>query len=131
MHPKRSYVHSTRRLPVQVDREPPQAVRRSPHESTSAPPDALPGSLPAEQRPFCAINGLVGLALAPLGWMATLPVMGYVVGGALSAPLVARLQRQWGRKRCFQLGLVSMLELNDQRSKSRSSRACLEPTLPN
>ena len=33
---------------------------------------------------FIAINGLVGLALAPLGWMATLPVMGYVVGGALS-----------------------------------------------
>jgi hypothetical protein len=24
---------------------------------------------------FIAINGLVGLALAPLGWMATLPVM--------------------------------------------------------
>jgi hypothetical protein len=30
---------------------------------------------------FIAINGLVGLSLAPLGWMATLPVMGYVVGG--------------------------------------------------
>ena len=29
---------------------------------------------------FIAINGLVGLSLAPLGWMATLPVMGYVVG---------------------------------------------------
>ncbi|MDO9134435.1 MAG: MFS transporter, partial [Hydrogenophaga sp.] len=26
---------------------------------------------------FIAINGLVGLSLAPLGWMATLPVMGY------------------------------------------------------
>ena len=38
---------------------------------------------------FIAINGLVGLALAPLGWMATLPVMGYVVGGALSIGLVA------------------------------------------
>lgn len=25
---------------------------------------------------FIAINGLVGLALAPYGWMATLPVMG-------------------------------------------------------
>jgi len=25
---------------------------------------------------FIAINGLVGLALAPLGWMATLPVTG-------------------------------------------------------
>ena len=55
---------------------------------------------------FIAINGLVGLSLAPLGWMATLPVMGYVVGGALSAPLVARLQAHHGRKRCFQLGLV-------------------------
>jgi MFS family permease len=55
---------------------------------------------------FIAINGLVGLALAPFGWMATLPVMGYVVGAALSAPLVARLQRQHGRKRSFQMGLV-------------------------
>ena len=55
---------------------------------------------------FIAINGLVGLALAPFGWMATLPVMGYVVGGAISAPLVARLQRHYGRKRSFQLGLV-------------------------
>lgn len=32
---------------------------------------------------FIAINGLVGFALAPYGWMATLPVMGYVVGGAV------------------------------------------------
>jgi MFS family permease len=55
---------------------------------------------------FIAINGLVGLSLAPLGWMATLPVMGYVVGGALSAPLVARVQAHAGRKRSFQLGLV-------------------------
>jgi MFS family permease len=55
---------------------------------------------------FIAINGLVGLALAPLGWMATLPVAGYVVGGALSAMPVARLQARWGRKRSFQLGLV-------------------------
>jgi MFS family permease len=55
---------------------------------------------------FIAINGLVGLSLAPLGWMATLPVMGYVVGGALSTGLVARTQRQLGRQRSFQLGLV-------------------------
>jgi MFS family permease len=53
-----------------------------------------------------AINGLVGLALAPVGWMATLPVMGYVVGSAFSAPLVARLQARRGRKRSFQFGLV-------------------------
>ena len=55
---------------------------------------------------FIAINGLVGLALAPLGWMATLPVMGYVVGGALSTGLVARTQRLFGRKASFQFGLV-------------------------
>jgi MFS family permease len=55
---------------------------------------------------FIAINGLVGLALAPLGWMATLPVMGYVVGGALSTGVVARTQTRFGRKVSFQLGLV-------------------------
>jgi len=54
---------------------------------------------------FIAINGLVGLQLAPYGWMATLPVMGYVVGGALSTGLVARTQRRWGRKTSFQIGL--------------------------
>lgn len=53
---------------------------------------------------FIAINGLVGLALAPLGWMATLPVMGYVVGGALSTGLVARTQKRFGRKTSFQFG---------------------------
>ena len=55
---------------------------------------------------FIAINGLVGLSLAPLGWMATLPVMGYVVGGALSTGMVARTQSRFGRKASFQLGLV-------------------------
>jgi MFS family permease len=54
---------------------------------------------------FIAINGLVGLSLAPLGWMATLPVMGYVMGGALSTGLVAKSQSRWGRKVSFQLGL--------------------------
>ena len=58
---------------------------------------------------FIAINGLVGLNLAPLGWMATLPVMGYVVGGALSTGLVARTQRRYGRKASFELGLVVAL----------------------
>lgn len=55
---------------------------------------------------FIAINGLVGLSLAPFGWMATLPVMGYVVGGALAAPLVAMSQKRWGRKGSFVLGLA-------------------------
>jgi MFS family permease len=55
---------------------------------------------------FIAINGLVGLSLAPFGWMATIPVTGYVIGGALSTPLVARSQRRLGRKRSFQIGLL-------------------------
>ena len=55
---------------------------------------------------FIAINGLVGLNLARLGWMATLPVMGYVVGGALSTGMVARTQSRFGRRVSFQLGLM-------------------------
>jgi len=55
---------------------------------------------------FIAINGLVGFALAPSAWLATLPVTGYVAGGALFAGLVARHQRAWGRRRAFQVGLV-------------------------
>jgi predicted MFS family arabinose efflux permease len=55
---------------------------------------------------FIAINGLVGLSLAPFGWMSTLPVMGYVVGGALSTPLVARTQSLFGRRTSFQIGLT-------------------------
>ena len=58
---------------------------------------------------FIAINGLVGLSLAPVAWMATLPVMGYVVGGALSTGLVAKSQQRWGRKASFQLGLLVAL----------------------
>jgi MFS family permease len=58
---------------------------------------------------FIAINGLVGLRLAPYGWMATLPVMGYVVGGALSTPLVARTQSRYGRRASFQIGLLVAL----------------------
>ena len=54
---------------------------------------------------FIAINGLVGLALAPSVWMATLPITAYVAGSAIFAPLVASHQRAWGRLRAFQLGL--------------------------
>ena len=55
---------------------------------------------------FVAINGLVGLALAPVGWMATLPVTAYVVGSALSTGPVAWMQAHWGRQRSFQVGLL-------------------------
>ncbi|MFO1244618.1 MAG: hypothetical protein U1E71_05465 [Ramlibacter sp.] len=67
---------------------------------------------------FIAINGFVGLSLAPMGWMATLPVMGYVVGGALSTGHGARSQSRWT---CI-------------RSSSgwwwRSCRHCCAPMLP-
>jgi MFS family permease len=55
---------------------------------------------------FVAVNGLVGFSLAPLPWMATLPILGYVVGGALSTSPVARSQARWGRKVSFQIGLA-------------------------
>ena len=55
---------------------------------------------------FIAINGLVGLALAPSAWLATMPVTGYVAGGALCAGMVGRHQRRFGRRRAFQAGLV-------------------------
>lgn len=55
---------------------------------------------------FMAINGLVGLMLAPQGWLATVPLTAYVLGGSLSTGLVARHQQRWGRRRAFRLGLV-------------------------
>jgi MFS family permease len=55
---------------------------------------------------FMAINGLVGLALAPEPWMATLPICAYVAGGALMARLVGRHQLRFGRRRGFQIGLL-------------------------
>lgn len=55
---------------------------------------------------FVAVNGLVGLAIAPYGWMATLPLTAYVAGAALASQLVARHQRALGRKRCFINGLL-------------------------
>lgn len=58
---------------------------------------------------FIAVNGLVGFNLTPVPWLATLPVMGYVVGGAVSTTLVARTQSLYGRKRSFQSGLLVAL----------------------
>ena len=47
--------------------------------------------------------------VAPRGWMATLPVMSYVIGGALSTGLVARTQQRFGRRGSFQTGLAVAL----------------------
>ena len=46
---------------------------------------------------FIAINGLVGMSLTPIPWMATLPLMAYVVGAALATSLVAKVQNHFGR----------------------------------
>ncbi len=70
---------------------------------------AAQGLFLANNVTLIAINGLVGLRLAPQSWMATLPVMGYVVGSALSTGLVARTQARWGRQRSFQIGLLVAL----------------------
>ena len=76
----------------------------------SLPPLALltlcAGALMINNGVFIAVNGLVGLALAPTAWLATLPITAYVAGGALATGLVARHQRRWGRQRTFQLGLL-------------------------
>lgn len=52
-----------------------------------------------------AVSALVGLELAPSPALATVPATAYVVGSALSAPLVAAIQRRLGRGPSFQIGL--------------------------
>lgn len=70
---------------------------------------ALQGLFLTNNVTFIAINGLVGLSMAPYAWMATLPVMAYVVGGALCTGPVAWTQARFGRKASFQLGLLVAL----------------------
>jgi MFS family permease len=55
---------------------------------------------------FIAVNGLVGMSLTPIPWMATLPLMAYVVGAALATSLVAKVQNHFGRKTSFQIALA-------------------------
>ncbi|MEZ5739939.1 MAG: MFS transporter [Burkholderiaceae bacterium] len=49
------------------------------------------------------VNGLAGLVLADQAWMATLPVTGYVLGGALWAMPAAAVMRRLGRRRGYTL----------------------------
>ena len=51
-------------------------------------------------------NNVTFFALAPEPWLATLPVMAYVVGSAMATTLVAKVQRRLGRKRSFQIALL-------------------------
>lgn len=58
---------------------------------------------------FLAINGLVGFNLTPIPWMATLPLMAYVVGAAISTIIVAKVQEKYGRKKSFQFALIVVI----------------------
>ncbi|MEN9307202.1 MAG: hypothetical protein RL173_1134 [Fibrobacterota bacterium] len=53
-----------------------------------------------------SINGLLGWEIAPKPWLATLPLMAYLGGGAFSAPLVAHHHRIWGRRKAFLIGIL-------------------------
>ncbi|MBI3370980.1 MAG: MFS transporter [Betaproteobacteria bacterium] len=53
-----------------------------------------------------AINGLAGLALAPVKALATLPVTCWVVGGALSTMQASLYMKRVGRKRGFAAGTL-------------------------
>jgi MFS family permease len=68
-----------------------------------------PGPLSDQQRHLHRHQRAGGPGIAPRGWMATLPVMGYVVGGALTTGLVARTQQRFGRRGSFQIGLAVAL----------------------
>jgi len=53
-----------------------------------------------------AINGLAGLALAPRAALATLPVTGWVAGGALATMLASLHMKRVGRQRGLTLGTL-------------------------
>jgi predicted MFS family arabinose efflux permease len=51
-----------------------------------------------------AVNGLVGLALAPTPLLATLPVTTYIVGAALTTLPASLAMGRWGRRAGFMFG---------------------------
>jgi MFS family permease len=53
-----------------------------------------------------AINGLAGLALAPVGWLATLPVTCWVLGGAIATMLASLHMKRVGRQRGMTFGTL-------------------------
>jgi MFS family permease len=53
-----------------------------------------------------AINGLAGRSLAPIPALATLPVTGWVAGGALATMLASLHMKRVGRKRGLEMGTL-------------------------
>ncbi len=51
-----------------------------------------------------AVNGLVGVSLAPVKWLATFPVTAYVIGSALTTLPAAFFMKHHGRSKGFMLG---------------------------
>ena len=51
-----------------------------------------------------AVNGLVGVSLAPTLWLATFPVTAYVIGAALTTLPAAFFMKRHGRRAGFMLG---------------------------
>jgi MFS family permease len=51
-----------------------------------------------------AVNGLVGVSLAPAKWLATFPVTAYVIGAALTTLPAAFFMKRHGRRAGFMLG---------------------------
>jgi MFS family permease len=51
-----------------------------------------------------AVNGLVGVSLAPALWLATFPVTAYVIGAALTTLPAAFFMKHHGRRAGFMLG---------------------------
>lgn len=51
-----------------------------------------------------AVNGLVGFQLTETKWLATLPVTGWVLGGAVFAMPAQALMRRWGRRAGYSVG---------------------------
>ncbi|HSH07934.1 MAG TPA: MFS transporter [Burkholderiales bacterium] len=53
-----------------------------------------------------AINGLAGLALAPIAWLATLPVTCWVLGGAVATMRASLHMKRVGRQRGMTVGTL-------------------------
>ncbi len=52
------------------------------------------------------VNGLAGLAIADTKLLATLPVTGYVLGGAIWAMPAAAVMNRWGRRTGYTIGSI-------------------------
>lgn len=69
----------------------------------------LQGLLLTNNVTLIAVNGLAGLLLAPSPLLATLPVTGYVLGGAVWSMPAAAFMRRHGRRAGYAVGSVAAI----------------------